>query len=514
MMHRARIGHSTHAARLGCAACICTLLLSLAHSQVGAAQRQLRERDLIVFAASSLGDVLHEASDVYSQVAPDVRILLHLAGSTALARQIAAGAPADVFLCADVSDMRWLRAQGIALEPRLFATNRLVVAAASSAPALRSPRALADTTVLRIAVGNPLAAPVGRYTRQAFDALKLSAHLEPRLLPCENARHITSALASGACDLAVAYRTDVLAEQRLRVVWTFADSLHAPIGYFVTPLRRARQLEDAASFARFVASDTLAAILARHGFVPASTQHGVETAGTLQRAASPAATRRRSRLQPLWLSLRIAALATLCSGALGLGIGASLARGRAGLRRDLLAALTDLPLVMPPTVIGLALLELCGPHGLVGALLERVGGVRLTFTWAAAVLASAVMALPLMVRTARAALESVPERYVEAARTLGATPWSAFWRVQLPLARRGVVAGVVLCFFRALGEFGATLMVAGNIPGRTQTLPLAIYTAVFEGRPHDAALWVVWVLALSGGGALAAQRLSRTEAAP
>lgn len=505
----ARIGRL---ARVGRAEHGVALFILLASAPVGGEAtfaRDIGEREVIVFAASSLSDVLHEAQVAYAAVAPDVRLLVHHAGSTALRHQIAAGAPADVFVCADVADMQRLHSDGVVAEPQLVATNRLVVAAPAGAPALRSPLALADTTITRIAVGNPGTAPVGRYTRQVLAAWQLGPRLEARLLQCENSRQITSALSSGACDLAVAYRTDVLAEPRLQIVWTIADSLHAPIGYHVASLRRARHREDAAAFARFVASDTVAAILARHGFAAVRASDADATRLRSGAASAP----RRSRLQPLWLSLRIAALATLFAAAVGLAIGAGLAHGRSGLRRDLLAALSDLPLVMPPTVIGLALLELCGPHAPLGAFLERLGAPRLTFTWAAAVLASAVMALPLMVRTARAALESVPPRYVEAARTLGATPWAAFWRVQLPLARRGVVAGVVLCFFRALGEFGATLMVAGNIPGRTQTLPLAIYSAVFEGRPHEATLWVAWVLVLSCGGALAAQRLSRTESA-
>jgi molybdate transport system permease protein len=149
------------------------------------------------------------------------------------------------------------------------------------------------------------------------------------------------------------------------------------------------------------------------------------------------------------------------------------------------------------------LLEVCGPRGALGRHLP----FDVAFTPFAAVLASSIVALPLMVRPARSALEAVPRRYVQAARTLGATPWRAFWRVQLPLARRGVLAGVLLAFFRALGEFGATLMVAGNIPGKTQTLPLAIYDALFLGHGHEALVWVVGVMVLTFAGAVVVQRL-------
>jgi molybdate transport system permease protein len=206
----------------------------------------------------------------------------------------------------------------------------------------------------------------------------------------------------------------------------------------------------------------------------------------------------------LWLSLRVATVATLLAAAAGLGIAARLARRR-GTRAEFAAACVDLPLLLPPTVVGIALLYVVGPRGPIGRLLDA-GGVQLVFAWGGAVLASAVMALPLMVRTARAALESVPPRYAQAAATLGASRRRIFWSIDVPLARRGLLAALLLCFFRCLGEFGATLIVAGNIPGQTRTLPLAIYSAVFEGRPHEAWVWVACIVLVSLGGAWMAQR--------
>lgn len=462
---------------------------------------------LVVFAAASLRDVLSAIQRAYVERSTDVPAQVHLAGSTALRRQLESGAPADVFVCADAVDLEALRASGAILTAHAFARNRLVVVAPRGAPRLRDLNDLAAPGIRRIAIGNPHRAPVGRYAHQTLDNTGLTTRLAARCVPCENALQIVRAVASGACDVGFAYQTDVQAEPRLHVVWTVPEALHEPITYHVAVLHRTRHADRALALARFFTGDTAGTLLRQHGFVGIQK----ETAGALGgshalRAAGHTTPTWGARLQPLWLSLRIATLATLCSGAAGLALGAWLARGRPELRHDVLAALADLPLVLPPTVIGLVLLELCAARGPFGNLF----GARLTFTWMAAVLASSIMAFPLMVRTSRAALESVPTRYVQAARTLGATPWSAFWSVQLPLARRGVVAGLVLCFFRALGEFGATLMVAGNIPGHTQTLPLAIYAAVFEGRPRDAVLWVVLVLLLSAGGALAAQRLARS----
>jgi molybdate transport system permease protein len=161
-----------------------------------------------------------------------------------------------------------------------------------------------------------------------------------------------------------------------------------------------------------------------------------------------------------------------------------LARYR-GPGKGALDTLLSLPLVLPPTVVGFALLELFARNRPLGAwLAER--GLEVVFTWKAVVLATAVMAFPLLVRSARTAFEEVDPRLVGLARTLGAGPWSAFFRVVLPLAWRGVLAGTVLAFSRALGEFGATVLVAGNIPGRTQTLALAIFHDVQVGRDDRA----------------------------
>jgi molybdate transport system permease protein len=163
--------------------------------------------------------------------------------------------------------------------------------------------------------------------------------------------------------------------------------------------------------------------------------------------------------------------------------------------RVLLETLVSLPLVLPPTAVGLGLLLLFGREGPLGAWLYRVFGWEVVFTRAAVVLACAVMALPLLVRSARSALEEVDPRLVGVARTLGRSPLAAFLEVHLPLAWRGVLAGVVLAFTRALGEFGATILVAGNIPGRTQTLALALFQEIQMGR-DAAALRLAGVSAL------------------
>jgi molybdate transport system permease protein len=214
-------------------------------------------------------------------------------------------------------------------------------------------------------------------------------------------------------------------------------------------------------------------------------------------------------LSPLWLTLKVAALATVL--ALVFGIAAARALGRRnGIVRDTAESLLTLPLVLPPTVLGYYLLVVLGRNGVIGSWLHDAFGISLIFTWQGAVIAAAVAAFPLILRAARAAFREVDPQLERAARTLGSNSAAVFFRVSLPLAWRGICAGALLAFARAMGEFGATLMVAGSLPGRTQTLSIAIYNAVMAGDDATAQTLVlvsltVAVIAL----VLAAQMLQR-----
>jgi len=201
-------------------------------------------------------------------------------------------------------------------------------------------------------------------------------------------------------------------------------------------------------------------------------------------------------LSAIGLSARVAVAATAVNAIVGVPLAYLLARRRfAG--RALVDLLVTLPLVLPPTVTGYYLIVVLGRRGWLGAPLYAITGWSVAFTWYAAVIAATVMALPLLVRTARAAIESVDRDLERAAFTLGRPEWRAALEVTLPLARRGILAGLVLAFARALGEFGATLMLAGNIPGRTTTVPLAIYTAVQTGETSEARVLAAALTALS-----------------
>jgi molybdate transport system permease protein len=213
-------------------------------------------------------------------------------------------------------------------------------------------------------------------------------------------------------------------------------------------------------------------------------------------------------LRALELSLLVACVSTVVVVCAGSATGWMLARHRFR-GRELIDALLNLPLVLPPTVTGYYLLILLGRRGFVGEPLHALTGWSIPFTWVACAIAAGVMAFPLMARAARVAFEEIDPRHELIAASMGHGPLSTFFRVLVPLARRGLVAGAVLAFARALGEFGATMILAGNVPGRTQTLPLAIYEAVMTGEDRTALAASALLTAISIVVMLVAGRLGR-----
>ena len=200
-------------------------------------------------------------------------------------------------------------------------------------------------------------------------------------------------------------------------------------------------------------------------------------------------------ISPLWISLKSSAIATFITFFMGIAAArwmlSTRIRGKA-----LIEGIFISPLVLPPTVVGFLLLLLFGRNGAIGQFLLQFD-LTIIFTWQAAAITATVVSFPLMYKTALGAFEQIDANLLNAARTLGASEWQVFWRIMLPLAWPGILAGTVLAFARALGEFGATLMLAGNIPGQTQTIPMAIYFAVEAGDMRQAAIWVLIILSLS-----------------
>jgi len=213
---------------------------------------------------------------------------------------------------------------------------------------------------------------------------------------------------------------------------------------------------------------------------------------------------------PLVLSLWVSVLATSIIAVFGTLIAYVLARKRF-FGRTMLDAFTTLPMILPPTVTGYYLIILLGKNGIIGNYIYNVTGWSIMFTWQAAVIAATVVAIPIMIKSAKAAIESVDLEYEKAAFTLGKSEIETFFLVTMPLAKKGLIAGLVLSFARALGEFGATIMIAGNIPGKTSTMPLAIYRAFQSGDDQLATTLVIVLTIVSITVIYITTRISRTD---
>lgn len=198
---------------------------------------------------------------------------------------------------------------------------------------------------------------------------------------------------------------------------------------------------------------------------------------------------------PLWISIKTAALSTAITFFLGIIVSYWMANFK-GKSKGLIDGLFTLPLILPPTVVGFFLLLICGKNGPVGKLFELFN-TSIIFSWSATVIAAIVVSFPMMYRTSRAAFEQIDINILFAARTLGLSEFKIFYKIAIPMAMPGIIGGLVLSFARAIGEFGATLMLAGNIPGKTQTMPLAIFFAAEGGDMQKAILWVIIIVLLS-----------------
>ena len=198
---------------------------------------------------------------------------------------------------------------------------------------------------------------------------------------------------------------------------------------------------------------------------------------------------------PLWISLKTAFVATVITFIIGIVISYKMANYR-GKGRGIIDGIFTLPLILPPTVVGFFLLLICGKNGVIGKIIMSFDK-NIIFTWSATVIAATVVSFPMMYRTCRSAFEQIDKNMILAARTLGLSESKIFFKIAIPLAWPGIIGGLVLSFARALGEFGATLMIAGNIPGKTQTMPVAIFFAGVGGDMNKALLWVLIIVAIS-----------------
>lgn len=443
-------------------------------------------------------------------------VAVHADASSRIVYQIAAGAPADVLVTADRSWMQEAASRGlIASESaQLVGLNRLVLVTASNGDGQDdlpgggtgdgqsgASAELTRTDLLRylgegsgpvLAIAGP-DVPAGRYARQGLEAMGVAVELEGRLVPVGNARAVMTTVLTGELPWGIGYLSDAQTETGIQIAGRLPTTSHDPAEVWAAPLLGAPP--QAAAFVELLAGDAAAASRAALGFEPPPSETPPLSRAPLPTGTDvPAASALDapvSTVPPLGpvlaRTLLVGLLAVLLATLPALLLGRWLARSRSNFKGPI-GTLLLLPLVLPPVVTGFLLLSLIGSSGVFGGLLGALG-VRLSFTLGAAVIAAAVVGFPLYAVVVRNAFEAVDPRYEELAWTLGSPPGSTFRRVALPLALPGVAAGAVLALARGLGEFGATVVVAGNIEGRTQTLALAVYQ-LLESPEGRGRIWI------------------------
>lgn len=438
--------------------------------------------DLVVLAASSLQDVLPLVAGAWNS-AGGSPVRFSFDATSRLAPQILRGAPADVFISADDVWMRWLEERGgvDATSTRTVATNQLVfVVPRGRSDPPGDPRALADTDLARIALAGENT-PAGRYAREALERVEAWSTVEPRVIRGGTVRGTLEWVARAEADGGIVYRTDAIAEERVSIAFAFEGEAYPAPSYPGAVTSRSEHPEIAEAFLDFLLGSEAEALLEASGFGPA------DAPAASTQAPTPA-------LDPLdpWSAVRLSLIVAFAAVLLGLipavAMGWLLAR-RDFLGKSFVSMLVMAPLVVPPVVTGFLLLTVLGRESALGGLLTAIG-LPIPFTLLGATLAALVVGFPLYVMAIRAVFDTVDRRFEEVSWTLGVPKAPTFRRISLPLALPGIAAGAVLAFARSLGEFGATVVLAGNMEGETRTIALAVYS-LLESPSGQRATWIL-----------------------
>jgi molybdate transport system permease protein len=360
---------------------------------------------------------------------------------------------------------------------------------------------LLHSTEGSIAVGDPSHVPCGMYTKEALTNLNCWQAIQNRIIPAASVRMAQQYVESGQCELGIVYKAGAEQSKSVTIVSVFDSSLHMPIRFTAAAAANNVKGND---FIRFLHQGVAVNIFTQAGFTMCNSGNPSK-----QLAIATDPPLKVNTWQTLTVSFKVAATCTLIAAAPGIWLGYILAR-KSFPGRSIINALIHLPMVIPPVVTGYLALVLLGKNSLAGKWLYDTFGISVAFSWAGAVVVSAVMGMPLLVRSVRTAVEMIDRRYALAADTLGAGPIRTFITVTIPLAAPGILAGLVLAFARCLGEFGATATFAGNIPGKTQTLSLAIYSFTqIPGAESAAMRLVVLSILLSLAAMLGSEWLSQ-----
>lgn len=467
-----------------------------------------------LYAARNTRDAVNDLARKF-QEERGIAVQTHFDGSSALAQQIAEGAEADLFLSGSERWADFLDEQGLVAERRPLMGDRLVVIApAKSALRLEELEDLLTDDVGTVALGNPERVPAGRYAKEALIERELWRQLKPKVKLGVDGNQVFAFLEQGEADVAVAFLNDVARRSGFREL-LYVDVDLAQRRSPLVLLKQGTSNAAARALYEYMAGEPAAEVFRAYGFVVSG-----ESASAASRLARQRPEPRKPwvQLRPedwsaVRLSFQVATCAVLANLPFAIAIGYVLAR-RQFVGKWVVEAVVSLPLVLPPVVTGFVLLYLLGTReGVFGSFLYETFGIRFTFDWKGAAVAAAVMSFPLMVRAIRLAFQAVDPRLVLAARSLGASRLSSFFTVTLPLARPGLIAGCMLGFARSLGEFGATITLASNVAGETQTIPLLIFKDT-QNPDRWAHVWTLAALsALLACGAVAiSEILERRQA--
>jgi len=463
--------------------------------------------ELVVLAASSLQDVLPVVARAW-RTAGGVPVRFSFDATSRLAPQILRGAPADVFISADDVWMRWLLdrggVEGASIRP--VATNQLVfVVPRSASDPPGDPGSIAGADFGRIALAGENV-PAGRYARAALERVGAWSSVERRVVRGGSVRGTLEWVARAEADGGIVYRSDALAENRVRLAFAFEGEDYPVPTYPGAVTAGSENRAAAEAFLDFMSGAEAVAVLLASGFGPAS-----EGAEMTQVASSTLEA--SSTLDP-WSAVRLSLIVAF--SAVLLGLVPAVAMGWVLARRDFLgksfvSMIVMAPLVVPPVVTGFLLLSVLGRESALGGLLAAMG-LPIPFTLLGATLAALVVGFPLYVMAIRAVFDTVDRRFEEVSWTLGVPKAPTFRRISLPLALPGIAAGAVLAFARALGEFGATVVLAGNMEGETRTIALAVYS-LLESPSGQGATWILVIASvmLSFGALLGFEGLSRWQ---
>ena len=467
---------------------LCLLFLVVLIS--GCTERQ-QQKELSVFAAISLKDALSEIGATFTDE-NQVKVYYNFAASTTLQRQLEKGTSGDVFISASSRQVVALETHGL-LESESrhnLLTNRLVlVSDAAAAISVETPTNLVSPEISRIAIGHPDIVPAGAYAKEALTHFGLWETLQPKLIFGTDVRATLAYVTAGNVDIAIVYKTDTTLTENINVLYELPPEAYTPIIYPAVVMKSSPQKHLARRFITYLQSMENGEIFKKHGFTLLAkmppTQHQ-KSPKVKSSKSTDSSFWTKMRITPaevaaLTLSIKIALLSLIIMFPPGLLVGWLLAK-RTFPGKAFLNTLVMCPQVLPPIVSGYILLILLGKQGVIGRFIYQTFGIEIVFSQLAVVIAVSVISFPLLVRGIVTGMEGVPLELENTARTLGASPMKVFWTITLPLAYRGVIGGTILGFSKSLGEFGATIMVAGNIPGQTQTMALAIFSAVHLGE--------------------------------